>query len=219
MNRFVITGKRENNTENTIYEVVSGVNGYSKDVTIDTRKYEDGDYLLTAYAEDRAGNKSDEKTAKLIIDNTPPAVPENLHAEVTFTAIKLIWDKQTEEDLNEYVIQEKKANGSFVTIDHISSNKTQMVINGLKPGQKKTYRMYAIDDVGNISDYSENITAETKEDMEKPSKVTARIVRNTGSSVMLSWTDAQDNVGVQKYNIYRDGILIAEEEKIFIIYR
>ena len=213
VNRFVITGKRENNTENTIYEVVSGVNGYSKDVTIDTRKYEDGDYLLTAYAEDRAGNKSDEKTAKLIIDNTPPAVPENLHAEVTFTAIKLIWDKQTEEDLNEYVIQEKKANGSFVTIDHISSNKTQMVINGLKPGQKKTYRMYAIDDVGNISDYSENITAETKEDMEKPSKVTARIVRNTGSSVMLSWTDAQDNVGVQKYNIYRDGILIAEEEK------
>ena len=213
VNRFVITGKRENNTENTIYEVVSGVNGYSKDVTIDTRKYEDGDYILTAYAEDRAGNKSDEKTAKLIIDNTPPAVPENLHAEVTFTAIKLIWDKQTEEDLNEYVIQEKKANGSFVTIDHISSNKTQMVINGLKPGQKKTYRMYAIDDVGNISDYSENITAETKEDMEKPSKVTARIVRNTGSSVMLSWTDAQDNVGVQKYNIYRDGILIAEEEK------
>jgi len=213
VNRFVITGKRENDTENTIYEVVSGVNGYSKDVTIDTRKYEDGDYLLTAYAEDRAGNKSDEKTAKLIIDNTPPAVPENLHAEVTFTAIKLIWDKQTEEDLNEYVIQEKKANGSFVTIDHISSNKTQMVINGLKPGQKKTYRMYAIDDVGNISDYSENITAETKEDMEKPSKVTARIVRNTGSSVMLSWTDAQDNVGVQKYNIYRDGILIAEEEK------
>ena len=213
VNRFVITGKRENDTENTIYEVVSGVNGYSKDVTIDTRKYEDGDYILTAYAEDRAGNKSDEKTAKLIIDNTPPAVPENLHAEVTFTAIKLIWDKQTEEDLNEYVIQEKKANGSFVTIDHISSNKTQMVINGLKPGQKKTYRMYAIDDVGNISDYSENITAETKEDMEKPSKVTARIVRNTGSSVMLSWTDAQDNVGVQKYNIYRDGILIAEEEK------
>ena len=213
VNRFVITGKRENDTENAIYEVVSGVNGYSKDVTIDTRKYEDGDYLLTAYAEDRAGNKSDEKTAKLIIDNTPPAVPENLHAEVTFTAIKLIWDKQTEEDLNEYVIQEKKANGSFVTIDHISSNKTQMVINGLKPGQKKTYRMYAIDDVGNISDYSENITAETKEDMEKPSKVTARIVRNTGSSVMLSWTDAQDNVGVQKYNIYRDGILIAEEEK------
>ena len=213
VNRFVITGKRENDTEKTIYEVVSGVNGYSKDVTIDTRKYEDGDYILTAYAEDRAGNKSDEKTAKLIIDNTPPAVPENLHAEVTFTAIKLIWDKQTEEDLNEYVIQEKKANGSFVTIDHISSNKTQMVINGLKPGQKKTYRMYAIDDVGNISDYSENITAETKEDMEKPSKVTARIVRNTGSSVMLSWTDAQDNVGVQKYNIYRDGILIAEEEK------
>ena len=213
VNRFVITGKRENDTENTIYEVVSGVNGYRKDVTIDTRKYEDGDYILTAYAEDRAGNKSDEKTAKLIIDNTPPAVPENLHAEVTFTAIKLIWDKQTEEDLNEYVIQEKKANGSFVTIDHISSNKTQMVINGLKPGQKKTYRMYAIDDVGNISDYSENITAETKEDMEKPSKVTARIVRNTGSSVMLSWTDAQDNVGVQKYNIYRDGILIAEEEK------
>ena len=213
VNRFVITGKRENDTENTIYEVVSGVNGYSKDVTIDTRKYEDGDYILTAYAEDRAGNKSDEKTAKLIIDNTPPAVPENLHAEVTFTAIKLIWDKQIEEDLNEYVIQEKKANGSFVTIDHISSNKTQMVINGLKPGQKKTYRMYAIDDVGNISDYSENITAETKEDMEKPSKVTARIVRNTGSSVMLSWTDAQDNVGVQKYNIYRDGILIAEEEK------
>ena len=213
VNRFVITGKRENDTENTIYDVISGVNGYSKDVTIDTRKYEDGDYILTAYAEDRAGNKSDEKTAKLIIDNTPPAVPENLHAEVTFTAIKLIWDKQTEEDLNEYVIQEKKANGSFVTIDHISSNKTQMVINGLKPGQKKTYRMYAIDDVGNISDYSENITAETKEDMEKPSKVTARIVRNTGSSVMLSWTDAQDNVGVQKYNIYRDGILIAEEEK------
>ena len=213
VNRFVITGKRENDTEKTIYEMVSGVNGYSKDVTIDTRKYEDGDYILTAYAEDRAGNKSDEKTAKLIIDNTPPAVPENLHAEVTFTAIKLIWDKQTEEDLNEYVIQEKKANGSFVTIDHISSNKTQMVINGLKPGQKKTYRMYAIDDVGNISDYSENITAETKEDMEKPSKVTARIVRNTGSSVMLSWTDAQDNVGVQKYNIYRDGILIAEEEK------
>ncbi len=213
VNRFVITGKRENDTENTIYDVISGVNGYSKDVTIDTRKYEDGDYLLTAYAEDRAGNKSDEKTAKLIIDNTPPVVPENLHAEVTFTAIKLSWDKQTEEDLNEYVIQEKKANGSFVTIDHISSNKTQMVINGLKPGQKKTYRMYAIDDVGNVSDYSENITAETMEDMEKPSKVTARIVRNTGSSVMLSWTDAQDNVGVQKYNIYRDGILIAEEEK------
>ena len=213
VNRFVITGKRESDTENTIYEVVSGVNGYSKDVTIDTRKYEDGDYLLTAYAEDRAGNKSDEKTAKLIIDNTPPAVPENLHAEVTFTAINLIWDKQTEEDLNEYVIQEKKVDGSFVMIDHISSNETQMVINGLKPGQKKTYRMYAIDDVGNVSDYSENITAETMEDMEKPSKVTARIVRNTGSSVMLSWTDAQDNVSVQKYNIYRDGILIAEEAK------
>ena len=166
VNRFVITGKRENDTENTIYEVVSGVNGYSKDVTIDTRKYEDGDYILTAYAEDRAGNKSDEKTAKLIIDNTPPAVPAGIHAEVTCTTVRLSWDQTTEPDLKYYIVESKNEGEAYWRMLSGHNIVSSRLITGLKPEQTISYRIYAVDDVDNQSAYSDEIKVTTPPDLE-----------------------------------------------------
>ena len=210
VNRFVITGKRENDTENTIYEVVSGVNGYSKDVTIDTRKYEDGDYLLTAYAEDRAGNKSDEKTAKLIIDNTPPAVPAGIHAEVTCTTVRLSWDQTTEPDLKYYIVESKNEGEAYWRMLSGHNIVSSRLITGLKPEQTISYRIYAVDDVDNQSAYSDEIKVTTPPDLEAPSKTTIAVKSSSGSAVTVSWKAATDNVGVKAYRIYKNGELLTE---------
>lgn len=210
VNRFVITGKRENDTENTIYEMVSGVNGYSKDVTIDTRKYEDGDYLLTAYAEDRAGNKSDEKTAKLIIDNTPPAVPAGIHAEVTCTTVRLSWDQTTEPDLKYYIVESKNEGEAYWRMLSGHNIVSSRLITGLKPEQTISYRIYAVDDVDNQSAYSDEIKVTTPPDLEAPSKTTIAVKSSSGSAVTVSWKAATDNVGVKAYRIYKNGELLTE---------
>ena len=210
VNRFVITGKRENDTDNTIYEVVSGVNGYSKDVTIDTRKYEDGDYLLTAYAEDRAGNKSDEKTAKLIIDNTPPAVPAGIHAEVTCTTVRLSWDQTTEPDLKYYIVESKNEGEAYWRMLSGHNIVSSRLITGLKPEQTISYRIYAVDDVDNQSAYSDEIKVTTPPDLEAPSKTTIAVKSSSGSAVTVSWKAATDNVGVKAYRIYKNGELLTE---------
>ena len=178
-------------------------------IDIDTTKYADHTYLLKVYAIDEAGNKSEAAQAMTTFDNTPPAVPENLRADVTCTSITLRWDGQAEEDLNRYIVQEMRENGQFVTVENIYNKKTEVTFSNLKPRQKKTYRICAEDKLWNTSDYSEVFTTETAADTERPTKVEVFTGENTASAIRLRWSKSSDNVSVSGYRIYRDGELLA----------
>ncbi|MBP3620458.1 MAG: hypothetical protein J6J16_01710, partial [Lachnospiraceae bacterium] len=70
------------------------------------------------------------------------------------------------------------------------------------------YEVYPLDEYGNRVEKSPSLKVLTLKDEEKPSvpeKVAVKAI--TSSSVTISWLPAEDNCGIEGYEIYRDGEL------------
>lgn len=75
---------------------------------------------------------------------------------------------------------------------------------GLKPNTTYTYKVFAVDAEGNLSESSPEVTVTTKADNSRPDPVkTMSVSKRTGSSVTLTWKAATDNVGIKYYELYR----------------
>ncbi len=80
---------------------------------------------------------------------------------------------------------------------------------GLVIGQEYVYEVRAVDTSGNKGGFSDPVSgvSTASPDTEPPSKVTGLIVEDAHNGKLnLSWDPATDNVGVDHYRIYRDGI-------------
>lgn len=81
---------------------------------------------------------------------------------------------------------------------------------GLMPATSYTYKVAAVDAVGNVSSQSAATIASTLADTAAPSvpgKPTS--ASQTMTSVNLAWTASTDNVGVSSYRVYRNGTQVA----------
>lgn len=157
--------KRGNNGEPVVIGTASGA---SITARLDTTTVADGQILVYAVATDAAGNVSaGTPVYPYIIDNTAPAAVTDLAFSSSAAVITLSWRYVQDNDFHHFVVEQKQADGSFRVVT--TESKTLGVnLTGLLPGTEYTYRVCVVDHVGNVSAYSEEITASTKSDVTAP---------------------------------------------------
>lgn len=142
--------------------------GESISAKLDTTIISDGSIEIYAIAVDASGNVSNGipvYTCK--IDNTGPSAVSGLASSATSTVITLSWSYLQDDDFDHFVVERKNADGSFTQV--ATSNKTLGAnLTGLKPATEYTYRVFVVDRVGNVSEYSEEFTASTADDTTAP---------------------------------------------------
>jgi chitodextrinase len=96
-----------------------------------------------------------------------------------------------------------------VVVRTVAGNVTNTTIFGLTVNTPITIRVSAVDARGNVSPLSNllNVTLTDTTAPSAPSNLTATLVRPNG--FLLSWTASTDNVAVTRYNVYRNGALVA----------
>ncbi|MDY4255562.1 MAG: PKD domain-containing protein [Oscillospiraceae bacterium] len=133
----------------------------------DTAAIADGVVLVKAVVYDKAGNRSEPKTVKYAVDNTGLEKVTGLKARVIYSSkITLEWDDVSSNDAASFILQ-RKTDGGFV---NISSTVTTLGYNlsGLTPATSYTYRVAAVDNCGNVGEYSDELTVSTLADTSAP---------------------------------------------------
>ncbi|PNQ74723.1 hypothetical protein C1T31_00855 [Hanstruepera neustonica] len=168
-------------------------------------------YSFYVIARDTAGNASSASNSENITtldppDTQAPSAPTNLTANNTtsFTT-DLSWDVATDNvGVSGYDIYQ---DGSFIA--NVSGTTYQVA--GLSPSTAYTFYVIARDAAGNASNASNtvNVTTEAFVDTVAPSTPTGLSASNTTETTTdLSWNASTDNIGVDGYDIYQDGIFI-----------
>ncbi|MEE9167618.1 MAG: Ig-like domain-containing protein [Candidatus Neomarinimicrobiota bacterium] len=114
-------------------------------------------------AQDAAGNGNTAATQlSIIYDGTAPANPQNLTISHGNGQVTLQWIPNTESDLHKYNIYRSTSSPAATLIDSIiggSPPDTFYVDTGLDKGTTYYYRITALDNVGNESDFSNEVSA------------------------------------------------------------
>ena len=173
---------------------------------------EETNYSVRVTAVDAAENESEKSEAATFTtpktqDTEAPSVPAGVAAsDVTQTGAKITWTASADNigvaGYNVY-LGESRVNTSPVTV-------TEYDLTGLTASTEYTVTVSAVDAAGNESARSEaarftTLEAEEENDNEAPSVpagVTASDVTQTGAKI--TWTAAEDNIGVAGYNVYVD---------------
>lgn len=140
-------------------------------------------------------------------DTTPPAKVTGLTATtVSHSQIDLSWDANTEQDLSHYNVYR---DGSKIA----ETANTQYSDTGLSPETTYTYEVSAVDTSGNEGEKSDPASATTDPeppDTTPPAKVTGLTADAISQTeIELNW-DANTESDLDHYNVYRDGVKIAE---------
>jgi chitinase len=139
--------------------VISG--GASTSFTV-TGLASDTSFTFTVRARDAAGNvsaASNQITARTQpgADSQAPTVPANLRVTiVTSTSVTLVWDASTD---NVGVVRYEMLQND-ASIGGVSA--TNLTVTGLTPGTSFNYRVRARDAAGNVSAFSNQVTAATQ---------------------------------------------------------
>lgn len=143
-------------------------------------------------------------------DQQAPTAPANLRpVSGTATSIDLAWNAATDNiAVTGYTI---KRNGA--TVATIAG--TTWIDTGVTGGTKYSYQIFARDAAGNLSAGSNVLSvawdkSHAEVDSESPTAPgPLRTAIITTNSIQLWWDASQDNVGVTRYKVYRDGVLLS----------
>ncbi len=139
-------------------------------------------------------------------DVSPPSVPEGL-AVVTSTAfsVSLHWSPSTD-DVAVVRYRISRDGGSAGT-----GTSTNYTDTGLTAENCYTYRVRAEDAVGNTSAWSTAVQGcTTEQDLSAPSvPQNLRLLKRSASSQTIAWDASTDNVAVVKYEVERQGSVVA----------
>ncbi|WP_342552695.1 carbohydrate binding domain-containing protein [Paenibacillus sp. FSL R7-0652] len=147
----------------------------------------------------------------LVVDQTPPSAPAGVKAaRVTDRSVTLQWTASTDNvGVEGYDIYR---DGTKVG----SSQTTEYTDRGLEPAKTYTYKIQARDKANNVSAASKTLEVQTLvADIEPPTAPTNVVSpSSTSSAVTLEWSASQDNYGVARYDIYRDGSKVGESTQL-----
>ncbi|MCB0494724.1 MAG: fibronectin type III domain-containing protein, partial [Cyclobacteriaceae bacterium] len=141
-----------------------------------------------------SGN-SNEASATVVTDSTPPTDPSNLtYTAANFTQASLIWDASTDNI---------KVSGYEIYRDNVlvdSAFTESYIATGLLPTQTYDFKVRAYDQGGNFSNYSNVVNVST-------AGATTYYLKSSGSIADLSsWDTAEDgSAGVQPLNFTNNG--------------
>ncbi|MFH1777870.1 MAG: PKD domain-containing protein [Candidatus Omnitrophota bacterium] len=123
----------------------------------------EGTNIINASISDIAGNTSS-TTGTFTIDTTPPDVPVGLIAKGGDTTVDLSWPANTEDDLYGYNLYRTTISGmDYIKVNTGLITETSYQDTGLTNGTTYYYVITAIDNLGNESGYSEEISAVPQE--------------------------------------------------------
>ncbi|HCX22779.1 MAG TPA: hypothetical protein DHN29_12740 [Cytophagales bacterium] len=169
-------------------------------------------YEFYVVTKDVAGNLSGNSNSASLTtlaqgeeDTTAPSAPSNLVVvATTATTVSLQWDASTDNvGVNDYLILQDG-------VPEDSTGNTAITISDLSANSEYVFQIIARDVSGNSSSGSE-ITATTseEEDFTPPSApANLMLLETTSSTVSFQWDASTDDVGVNDYLIYQDGVLI-----------
>lgn len=170
----------------------------------------------TVVAFDAAGNRSTASKARSAAayaqaDTQAPTIPGNVEAfDVMATGFTVAWDASTDNNV---------IDGYEIYINdqlHVTTDDTAYEITGLVPGSQHSVKVRAFDAAGpeaNQSGFSSpSVSVTTSADTVAPEFPDGLMAINVlGTSLTLSWEAAEDDVGVTKYEIYRDGVKLGTD--------
>ncbi len=166
-----------------------------------------GTYYYKVAAEDAAGNlgpASNEASATVSADTTPPSTPANPAASVTGGSVNLSWSASSDDvGVTRYDLYRSTSSGfTPSTANRIAQpGGTSYVDSGLAIGTYY-YKVVAEDAAGNLSTPSSEVSASVA-DSTPPSAPTSLAASVLGANVSLSWNPSNDNIGVLRYDLYR----------------
>lgn len=138
-----------------------------------------------------------------IVDTEAPTAPTSLSVVSTTTAsANLSWTAATDNiGVSYYQIY---VNGVFKT----NSSTTTATIGGLSQGTNYNFYVVAVDAAGNVSPQSNIASGTTLTDTISPTAPTSLSVTSVGTNnIAISWTASTDNIAVDNYEIYVNGVL------------
>ncbi len=157
-----------------------------------------GPYTYTVRAVDAAANVSDESNSATgtVPDTTKPSAPPNLDATASAGQIALSWGAASD---NVGVTGYRVFRGpqQIATLGNVTS----YTDSGLAAGPH-SYTVRAVDAAANVSDESNSATG-TVPDTTKPSAPLNLDATASAGQVALSWSAADDDVGVTGYQVFR----------------
>ena len=144
----------------------------------------------------------------LEIDDIAPTAPSNLVSSNTSTTSTVLnWTAATDvSGVSGYDI--------FKNDVYLGSTiNTNYSVSGLVASTTYSFKVKAKDPSGNISNSSNVVSVTTASTIDttpptQPTNLVASLV--TTNSLRLSWTASTDNVGISRYNVYKNGIKITE---------
>lgn len=142
-------------------------------------------------------------------DNVPPTRVEGLSVENAFDGkLNLTWEPA----FDNVGVDRYRIYRDDVLLDDEPPT-TSYMDTELTNNENYTYEVSAVDESGNEGQRSRSVSGIPKEyDPEPPSKVTGLFVVDARDGKLnLSWNQASDNVGVDRYFIYRDGQKLQDE--------
>ena len=149
---------------------------------------------------------SNEVVYDYVDEEAPTAVQFITQGEITEQSITIIFGGA--EDNKGILGYEIHRDGKQVG----KTNKTTYKDSTVDPGKDYTYTVFAFDEDGNKAPSSPVLTVRTLDDSELPSvPQNLGIKTRTGSSITIEWSPSTDNVEVDSYNIYSNGILLADK--------
>jgi chitodextrinase len=139
-------------------------------------------------------------------DTTPPSIPSGPAATgSTPTSIGLSWSASID---NVGVTSYSVLRGG-VSISSVSAPATTFTDTGLVPATAYSYQVVAKDAAGNSSAASTMLTTSTQADVTAPSTPgTPTASSVSSSSVSLNWAPSSDDVGVVRYDVLRNSVVI-----------
>lgn len=167
-------------------------------------------FYVKAY--DKTGNYSGQSRSipgTTLRDTKAPDKPAGLKGtSVTETQLTLVWSPSSDN---------VKVKGYEVYCDGVmkgTRTKAAFTAKSLPPDKSYKYTVVAIDTSGNRSACSEPIVIKTLKDDKKPSAPTGlKLVKTKGSSLSLEWNESKDNVKVEGYIIYYNGIEVERAKR------
>jgi fibronectin type 3 domain-containing protein len=160
-------------------------------------------YRYSVVALDAAANASaqSEEAAVTVRDISPPSTPQGLEARQVGTSAELSWAPSSDDvGVVAYVLY--RNGGELATVTDTTYVDAAVVLLS-----DYRYRVEAVDAAGNASAPSEEVALSIR-DIFVPTAPQGLVARQAGTAVELDWQPATDNVGVVKYRISRNGMLL-----------
>lgn len=177
----------------------------------------------TALVQEEFGCSSEFSEPFVIINNTMvdvPMVPSGLVVTpISKTEMQLAWSDNATNETGIEVYRRPNISSAYSLIAVLDANEESMIQQDLIPGTEYFYSLRAINSNG-ASELSSEISAITLRDENLPTvPMNLSVLATTDNSVTLQWDESVDDVGLERYEVYQNGVkILTTKEEIITVY-